>query len=154
MSTPETDFRPEDDIGNAKLVTDVFGEWPSFHDAEILRITLQREPRSASLVCVFHLFKASSEIDETGHFVLRDHTLVTLLFGEIDFKSLTEFNHQNVIDNLNITGRRPFLVDIPANNGCDATFSCETIDVLSVAPYDFEHRTRDGSIYGRREINA
>ena len=69
MCMPDAEFRPDTAIGNAKAVTDAFGGWPSFHDAEILHLTLQREPRAASLECVVHVFKGTPEVDDTGHFV-------------------------------------------------------------------------------------
>jgi hypothetical protein len=40
---------------------------------------------------------------------------------------------------------------MPANNGCDATFTCQTIEVVSVEPYTPEQRLRDGSIYAKNE---
>lgn len=150
MCTSETDFRPETDIGNVKEVTEVFGQWPSFHDAEILRIVLQREGRSASLECVIHVFQYTSEIDDKGRFVTHNDALVTLRFSGIDLKSMSDFNQQNAIDDLRISGKKPFNVDIPANNGCDATFLCESIDVMSVVPYSLEQRSRDGSTYARK----
>lgn len=64
---------------------------------------------------------------------------------------MTGFNSQNVIDDLKINRdgeqAKRFTVDMPANNGCDATFTCETIDVVGVEPYTAKQRLRDGSVY-------
>jgi hypothetical protein len=82
---------------------------------------LQREPRSASLECVIHVFKATPEADDAGYFILRDHTLVTIRFGGIDLKSLTDFNNRNAIYDLNINGQGPFNVDIQTSNASAGT---------------------------------
>ena len=142
---------PEKDVQNAGLVMPLFGGWPCFHDAEILRLTLQREKRTAFLECVIHAFNASH--DAPASLVAR-HTLITLRFGDIELERFAGFNFQNVIDDVKITRngeeKKRFTVDMPANNGCDATFACQTIEVVSVEPYTPEQRLRDGSIYARK----
>ncbi len=84
-----------------------------------------------------------------------NHTLVTLRFGNTELERLTGFNRQNALNDLKITRngeqKRRFTVDMPANNGCDATFTCETIDVVWVEPYTAEQRLRDGSVYAESD---
>jgi hypothetical protein len=144
-------FVPERDIENAGLAATNFGGWPCFHDAEIVRLTLQREGRAGYLECVFHVFNHSHDFDGAA---APNHILVRLRFDDIELQRLEDFNFQNVIDDLSITpnteSSRRFRVNIPANNGCDATFLCNSIKVISAEPYTIEQRLRDGSVYAER----
>jgi hypothetical protein len=74
--------------------------WPSFHDAEVLEISLDR--RGPTLEAKIHVFRMTEEIDSRGYFVLTHHTLVTLRFVEIVLQNLRWFNQQNVLSNLYI----------------------------------------------------
>jgi hypothetical protein len=148
-------FQPARDVRGSELLTRIFHGWPSFHDAEIVRVSLQRERQSASLECVIHVFATAGDLDADGHFTHSNHTLATIRFDGIELQRLEEFNHQNVIDALNIESRvqqreKRFVVDMPANNGCDARFLCDAIRVISVEPYTIEQRIRDESIYVKR----
>lgn len=132
-----------EEISGHEKVTRVFGQWPSFHDAEILRAVLVRRPSFASL-----------DLELTVHVLAQNsaaHTLVTLRFGKVKLDHFADFNHQNVIDDLAITRDETsvalFAVDIPANNGLDLTFTCDSIDVVDVREYGADERKADGSIY-------
>lgn len=145
-------FQPEQEIQGSELLTRIFHGWPSFHDAEIVRFSLQRQPRSAFLECVIHVFATPGALDADEHFVTTDHTLVTLRFDGIELQRLEDFNQQNVIDDLRIElaaqeGKKRFIVTMPANNGCDARFSSDAIRVIAVEPYTIEQRRGDGSVY-------
>ena len=138
-------FVPEQDVLNIALITSLFGEWPCFHDAELLRVTLQREKGSASLECVIHIFNP--------------HTLVTLRFGDLDLERLVDFNHQNVLYDLKIESSadgatKRFTVDMPASNGFDATFLCDTIRIVSVQPYPIQQHISDGSVSGEPQLDT
>lgn len=141
-------FVPERDIQGAGLVTPKFGGWPCFHDAEIVRLTLQREKSTAYLEGVFHVFNQSHDSPEQRD---RNHMLVTIRFEAIDQLRLEDFNRQNVIDDLNVeavggSGKR-FAVGMLANNGCDTAFLCDSIRVVSVEPYTRDERVRGASVY-------
>lgn len=143
----------EETVGNASALVTVFGDWPSFHDAEVLEILLQRGPGTASLQALIHVFKMTAEIDAEGRYVNTNHTLVRFRFAGLELHSLKWFNHQNAIDDLEVTpvtevpGR--FSVYMPSNWGCDVEFTCESIAVLSVEPYTEEAMIIDGSVYAR-----
>jgi hypothetical protein len=54
----------ESNIENSHLLTDIFGRWPSFHDAELLRMTLGRgEAQSFSpyLQATIHVFEMTPQ---------------------------------------------------------------------------------------------
>jgi Immunity protein 50 len=88
-----------DSISGASKLVKWFGCWPSFHDAEILNLTLDRS--SSSKVRV-HTFSATSEIDENGYFVLDHHVVVTFWFEDIVGLNLSGFNFQNVIAGIDV----------------------------------------------------
>lgn len=140
-------FVAERDVQNAGLVIPPFGGWPCFHDAEILRLTLQREKATAYLEGVFHVFNQSHDSQKRD----RNHVLVTIRFDAIDELKLEDFNRQNVIDDLNVettdgAGRR-YAVRMLANNGCDIALLCDSIRLVSVEPYTHDERVQDGSVY-------
>ncbi len=82
----EFDFTTE--IDGSKLIFDWFGYWPSFHDAEIISINLQRvssdDLQSSSLFALVHAFEMTSEVIETGHYKLIKHCVI-----EFEFVSVT-----------------------------------------------------------------
>jgi len=124
---------------NAERLTLLFGRWPTFHDAEIVRVVLDRGGAGApSLVAVIHLSEVTSDVDARGCFVLRNHTLATLRFSEIALKRLEGFNGQNVLFDLEVSeidpkaneGRR-FRVNADTSYGC-----CFELDCVSMAVDD------------------
>jgi hypothetical protein len=129
-------------IENAGLVEGVFGGWPSFHDAEIHNIVITRDCNSGPQMDVtIHHWKITPEVDCKGHYVLKQHTLTTLRFFNVSDLQLTGFNHQNVLQDieiLEITGTRSTVfhsVSMPTSFGCEASFKCGRIRVMSAAPY-------------------
>lgn len=129
-------------VENAGALTAVFGEWPSFHDAEVVSMRLERGPDKPYLEADIHVFRMTKEVDDRGFYVLTNHTLVTMRFVGIVLYELKWFNHQNAIDGLEIwpaeNGEGAFSVEMPSNNGCDARFNCESISVVNVVPFTAE----------------
>ncbi len=131
-------------IDNATSVTQIFGEWPSFHDAEVHRLTLNRTDEDGpSLEVVIHAFKMTNEATASGHYRLRDHTLITIKFSGVALEHVLDFNHQNVMSGLAISaidpeshrGRR-LAVQISASYGMEALFECMRCAVVETKPYD------------------
>jgi hypothetical protein len=133
-------------VQNQHLLTDIFGYWPSFHDAEILSIFLERSGKSRpSLTSRIHVFEMTSEIGPTGAYVLRHHTLLTLRFEGVNLDYIRYFNHQNVLFSLDIStvdedknGTSWYEVSFDTSYGCEAAFRCQSITVLSVEPFAHE----------------
>ena len=82
--------------GAENLIT-WFGDWPSFHDAEVLELSLLREGKSRVRI---HTWRTTNEIDSTGHFVNDRHVIVSFWFEEVVDLELTDFSGQNVISGL------------------------------------------------------
>lgn len=138
--------KPENNIRGSEELLSLFGYWPSFHDAEVIEMLLWRgEPGSPQsprvppqITIKFHLWEMTSEVDASGYFVNQKNSLVTMRFSGIQEIELEGFNHQNVIMGLAISmdGDSPelFKVEINPSFGVSASFTCRTIDVVSVTP--------------------
>ena len=132
-------------IQNSHLLTDVFGKFPSFHDAEVHRLNLERgETRSfnSTLFALIHVFQMTSEVDEKNHYVLKNHVLVEFRFLKVSDLEIAGFNHQNVLQFLEIKetleaeGEAEFDVLFEGIFGVSAKFHCEAISIESVTPYE------------------
>lgn len=140
----------ENKIQNSHLLTDIFGRWPSFHDAEVLRIILDRDearPITPYLQATIHVFEMTSQINERGEYVLKNHVAVTFRFIEIYELSLEDFNQQNVLQGLSVFDvsdrqleRIKFEVSFDGIFGISAKFQCNSISIESVEPYVCEPR--------------
>jgi hypothetical protein len=135
----------EEFIDSSKKLTDIFGYWPSFHDAEILELTFWRgdvDPDAGRYIFPvlqtrMHLWELTNE---TGPLVRKHHTLATLRFHDIDEFRMEGFNHQNAILGLSIvrqeraSGPSPvFAVHFNPAFGMGATFVCGRVEVIDAA---------------------
>ena len=133
-------------IQNSHLLTDVFGKFPSFHDAEVHRLNLVRgETRSfnQALFALIHVFEMTSEVDEKKRYVLENHVLVQFRFSKVNDLEIAGFNHQNVLQFLEMTEisdaedeTAEFEVLFEGIFGVSAKFRCEAISIESVTPYE------------------
>ena len=62
------------DVPGASDVVAWFGYWPTFHDAEVLSITLDR---LAGCRVAIHAFESTPEVDSSGCYVHAKHAVVT-----------------------------------------------------------------------------
>lgn len=76
-----------------------FGYWPSFHDAEIIGLHLNREGSSSLRV---HTWEMTKELDAKGYYVLAKHVVVEFILEMVTDLSLNGFGHQNVIFGLGV----------------------------------------------------
>src|SRR5882672_4254724 len=131
-------------VENSHLVTDIFGRWPSFHDAEVLEMTLNRGERATYgpwLSAKIHVFEMTSQV-ENGAYVLRHHSAVNFHFRELHELKLDGFNQQNVLGGLRIVdvsdGKLEginFEVFFDGIYGVSASLQCRSINIESVEPY-------------------
>lgn len=92
------------DIPGTADVLAWFGHWPSFHDAEVLSITLDRSHPSRIAV---HTWNRTQELDARGYYVLDKHAIVTFVMEDflLDREGITNtqiqgFNAQNVLSSV------------------------------------------------------
>jgi hypothetical protein len=76
-----------------------FGDAPSFHDAEILELSLNRSGTSTLRI---HTWRTTGAVNEKGHFVTDKDAIVTFKFQEISALQLDGFSSQNVIFGLHL----------------------------------------------------
>jgi hypothetical protein len=88
-----------DAIHGARELHDWFGYWPSFHDAEILTLRLNRAGTSTMSV---HTWEMTKELDAKGFYVISKHVVVEFAMKEVFDLRLNGFNQQNVINSLNV----------------------------------------------------
>jgi hypothetical protein len=85
--------------GAAELVS-WFGSWPSFHDAEVVNLTLNRTGVSTLKIQTWEM---TDKIDEAGCFVNQKHVFVMFQMEEITSLALADFSSQNVIFGLGLS---------------------------------------------------
>lgn len=83
----------------ADVIVNWFGRWPSFHDAEIISLELNRLGRSYLRV---HAFQVTSDVDERHYYRTDKHAIVVFALEDISFLSLQDFSNQNVISGLSV----------------------------------------------------
>ncbi len=142
-------------IAGSEKLTEIFGSWPSFHDAEILNLDFWRGEVVPErdlwvfpvLTLLVHVWEMTRETDSEGYLVLRKHTRVTLRFRDVSEFRMSHFNHINTILELSIEkgeakgrGLTPFLVGMEGALGFRASFKCFYIDVVAAAPCDASGR--------------
>ncbi len=86
-------------VKGAEKLWEWFGRWPRFHDAEILRVELDRKTGGRIVV---HAWNMTAETDELGYFIRRDHALVEFRFEEVFDLELAGFSGQNVVFGIDV----------------------------------------------------
>jgi hypothetical protein len=82
-------------LPGAKDLIGWFGRVPSFHDAEVLSIYLNRRAESHIRI---HTWSMTNSIDEKGYFILDKHVVVTFSLQDISASKFEGLSRQNVID--------------------------------------------------------
>ena len=123
---------PEIAITNANIIVGYFGYWPSFHDAEVISIKLDRH--QVMLEAVLHVIALSNEVTESGHLKAAKSCIVTMRFYSIRDMILQGFNSQNALLRINFdlvhTGE--IRVDLVPAYGLDGKFICRNAEVVSL----------------------
>ena len=143
----------EELVENSGLLLDLYGHWPSFHDAEVLEMSLNRGAGAIeqSLTAQIHLFEMTRMVAPDGRFLCRKHVIATFQFSGVVDVLLKDFNHQNVIEGLSICLsdegeelREGLSVVFEGCHGVECSFRCMSICLLSV-----ESGIPRGSIYAK-----
>jgi hypothetical protein len=138
-------------IANHQAVIEAFGQWPSFHDGEVLRVLLDRTRRHpngsyiASIELVVRGWVMTSEVTESGCFKLEHDSVVHFLFEQVEDVVLEDLNHQNVLSSLNLKivsdhefGVPLLSVELGQCFGLCGSFKSRRASVVSVVPYACE----------------
>lgn len=153
-----------DKIQNVELLIETFGKFPSFHDAEVVRVILERKydgANSPTMNALIRGFAYTPIEDDPDKKFLRTDYDVNLTFSGIFGLKLENFNHQNVLGHLYITdfsvdhldrlrgdyrllglvkqeqiNDLQFYIKFEYCFGIDAEFLCESVIVDSVTPAD------------------
>ncbi|MFP5277934.1 MAG: Imm50 family immunity protein [Acidobacteriota bacterium] len=155
-------FDPAPWIKNSQKVTDIFGRWPSFHDAEIQEVrlfTADGEPWSIGsdspvMEMAIHFFEMTKDVTPEGYFVLKNHTLARFKFCNVEDLELSDFWYQNCIFGLEFgtqtvsypQGQRNgnavdlLTVQINSSVGLRGHFRCRSAEVLSAELCDARGR--------------
>lgn len=144
------------DIQNREALIERFGEWPSFHDAEVYAARFESGQLSDGvprLQLDIHLFQWEANTPD-GRSVFANHTLATIEFADLAVLDFKWFGRQNVLADLTIEesvdpedrDSPPLLVSFPSSYGMDAEIRCSSISVLRVRPFS----PGEYSVYGKR----
>lgn len=87
--------------GGADLLLWFDGRVPSFHDAEVLGVWLDRDGAIGQVKV--HAFEITNQVDPDGYLGLTKHVVVLFEFDRVAGLNLVGFNAQNVINGLSIT---------------------------------------------------
>jgi hypothetical protein len=128
-------------IKGSEKLTESFGEWPSFHDAEVL--TFEMDRNGPTIRSSIDVFATTSELDPQGFYVLKNRSTANLRFDGVTNFSAKWLNSQNVLFELAIVdisdpqleeGVR-FEVTFDESFGLHAEFLCRSVEVESVVPF-------------------
>lgn len=115
--------------GASELVT-WFGYFPSFHDAEVVSLHLNRTGESILRV---HTWETTRELDEKGFFVQRRHVVVEFALENITALYLNDFSQQNVISGLTLNKTETgFRLEFGPCYGLAGTIEAEKISLRLV----------------------
>ena len=135
----------EKNIIDIEKIIDVFGQWPSFHDAEIVNISLDRAGMAGELSpilqCAILMFGKTDKIGADASDVLTTHNLITLRFLGIEDIQFQGFNNQNVLWDLiveEISGQNgmKYNVEFSTSYGMSGSLVCTAIHIVSVLKCD------------------
>jgi hypothetical protein len=132
-------------VGADRLVNR-FGRWPSFHDAVIVRVTVDSLGVSGpSAEMLVHTWAMTDTVDEKGYYVLEKHTLVRFDFEQLTSCELSDFGCPAILFGLGferdrVDGKEVVRVTLDPCAGFGGTLTCGRVVVADVAPCDAHGR--------------
>jgi len=128
-------------VPGAQELVELYGYWPSFHDAEIVCLELNRLGRSRVQV---HTFATTKELDGRGYYVTDRHALVSFLLEEVSSLQLRGFNHQNVISGLDLSKTADgFELHLDGCYGIEGRIACARLNI------EMKPGIPEQSVYGK-----
>lgn len=125
-----------DYLENYSAVTDFYGYWPSFHDAQVPGY---REPtiEDPSLGLTLHTWRMTDRVDTKGYFILEDHSLVSFEFHGIHDADLGSFQSGNILFGLNFLRSEDslsFRVELDSVMDMSGAFSATSGQIVLIIP--------------------
>jgi Immunity protein 50 len=137
-------LQPSKVIVGSDSVISLLGYWPSFHDAEVISFFAERAAEvtknsTVAKLCV-HVRTYVSHAAGTAQYkqILKSSVLVNFIFQGARTFELSDFNHQNVINAIEVTetsenGSPALIVEIESIWGFGGTLVCDGILVSAVS---------------------
>lgn len=123
-------------LENADLVTTRFGSWPSFHDAEVLRLELTR-PDVARIELDVRTWLIGTATNDRGYFMPERVSIVRFQFDGVEDLEIASFNQQNVVFGILIEEHADGIhVELEPIYGIDARWRCQVARVTRVVAED------------------
>lgn len=130
-------------IDGSEKVLKALGFWPSFHDAEVISFSVSRALPLDTKICFAKLAVHVRQYAEVGvgtaeyALAIVKSILVNFIFSGVSGLSVSEFNHQNVINSIEFRsaeslGAPSISVDIESIWGLGGSLQCNSVVVESV----------------------
>ncbi len=131
-------------IEGSEKVLELYEEWPSFHDAEILSVNLDRQKTSGqygpTVTIKLHTFVMTNEVDNKGYYKTIKHAQIIFQFYDVvEFELTHGFGIQNSLSDVSFKDIRShqeeginYAVEFCAHFNCDIDFKCSSITVIEV----------------------
>lgn len=125
-------------IVNHEVVIQRFGYWPSFHDAEVLKVTFEAHPvYRATVTFLIETHEFINELDLRGYYKQVNNCRIELSFTGIHKMYFEDFGHQNVIFDLELKEVGNFIeCTVGSSVGLVASIKAEEAFVLSLVPIE------------------
>ena len=134
--------------GHEEIIA-VFGRWPSFHDGEVHRLTLdstrtdQSGRRYASIELQIRGWDLTEHVSDEGFYKQDKDSVVVLLFERVYDVELDGLNHQNVLSGLDLSlARNPddenvqhLAVELVHCFGLSGAFKAASAKLISITPF-------------------
>jgi hypothetical protein len=121
-------------VVGAEQVVRTYGEWPNFHDAEVVALGLNRKGPSAFLEVLF--FKTHPDVDVSGHFRRSDFNVIRFECGGLLEVNLADFNQQNVLAALSFSEvAEGIRIELWPSFGLGGHLLCREAAVVRLEPY-------------------
>ncbi len=136
-------------IEGHKEVVAHFGQWPSFHDAEVHCLTLHRPAKTTTGTAIptleLHLrgWILKQEVSDTGFYKLHGDAVVHFQFEGIFDLQIEGFNNQNVLSSMGLEviddqcekGSSALKVELEHCYEFEASFKTHAARIISITPY-------------------
>jgi hypothetical protein len=120
-------------IASDKVISH-YGEWPEFHDMEVVSLLLDRRgPIGPSAEFTIFAWSYTGRLAPEGHYEQQMHALIRFRCEYVTASNLEGFNNQNVLDGLHFTaGDQSVRVIFPSTYGIGGFIDCARVQVLDV----------------------